>query len=276
PELVVEVAVFEIVDEQAGGLRVLAPWLLDLRRGRGGARVAGQEEAQAGGEREAEGEVVRGATGEADGGHGVDEGQDGGRRGAPGAADRGRGRPWGTLLMHVLGAGNLRKTSLRAPAGRRSCPPGVARDAPLAQSQPDSPFVSRRIACTAWTWPPDILIMCMSRCPVVRKSKMVKPAAMPRSSSARITRGTKASPPGLEVQEAPVLHEKFPPPFSRRLQAGVTSQTPAGNARKYLSTQPISSSRVARCPSGTGSCQPISPAIVMIAAGFDSTAKEAV
>jgi hypothetical protein len=37
----------------------------------------------------------------------------------------------------------------------------------LAQSHPDSPSVSRRIAWTAWTSPPDIFIMCMSRWPVV-------------------------------------------------------------------------------------------------------------
>src|SRR6478609_7639104 len=106
---------------------------------------------------------------------------------------------------------------------------------------------------------------------------MVKPAAMPRTSSTTITRGTN-SPPVVGVfalHDAPVPHEKLPPPFSRRRHADVTLQTPAGNARKYLSTQLVSCCLVARCPCATSLCQPMSCAPLMIAAGFEATANEA-
>src|SRR4051812_28880393 len=106
---------------------------------------------------------------------------------------------------------------------------------------------------------------------------MLNPAAMPRTSSTTITRGTN-SPPVVGVlvlHEAPVPQEKFPPPFSSRLQAEVTLQTPDGKARKYLSTQLVSCWRVARLSRGTSSCQPMSAAILMIAPGFEATAKEA-
>src|SRR5688572_32633457 len=100
---------------------------------------------------------------------------------------------------------------------------------------------------------------------------------MPRTSSTTITRGSNVPPDVgvVSLHEAPAPHEKSPPPFSRRLQADVTLQTPAGNARKYLSIQLVSSWRVARSAAGTSSCQPISSALAMIAAGFESTANEA-
>src|SRR6478736_1285032 len=106
---------------------------------------------------------------------------------------------------------------------------------------------------------------------------MVKPAAMPRSSSTTITRGTNSPPVVgvLALHEAPVPYEKLPPPFSSRRQADVTLHTPEGKARKYLSTQLLSCCRVARLSCATSSCQPISLAISMIAVGFEATAKEA-
>ena len=71
---------------------------------------------------------------------------------------------------------------------------------------------------------------------------------MPRTSSTMITRGSKVPPVVgvLPLQEAPVPHEKLPPPFSKRRQAEVTLQTPFGNARKYLSIQLVNCSLVAR------------------------------
>src|SRR6187399_206086 len=100
---------------------------------------------------------------------------------------------------------------------------------------------------------------------------------MPRSGSTTITRGTN-SPPVVGVlaeHEAPVPHEKLPPPFSKRRQAAVTLQTPDGNARKYLSIQLVNCCRVGRWAVGTSSCQPMSSAMSMIAAGFEATAKDA-
>src|SRR6478609_4774855 len=107
---------------------------------------------------------------------------------------------------------------------------------------------------------------------------MVKPAAMPRCSSTTTTRGSKVPPVVgvLALHEAPAPHEKLPPPFSRRRQADVTLQTPDGKARKYLSTQLVSCCRVARCAAGTSSCQPMSGAMEMMAAGLESTANDAV
>src|SRR5262245_52711394 len=107
---------------------------------------------------------------------------------------------------------------------------------------------------------------------------MVKPAAMPRSSSTTITRGSKVPPVVgvLPLHDAPPPQEKLPPPFSRRRHALVTLQTPEGKARKYLSIQLVSCWRVARSPSGTSSCQPMLSAAEMIAPGFEATAKEAV
>src|SRR5688572_30842366 len=101
---------------------------------------------------------------------------------------------------------------------------------------------------------------------------------MPRNSSTTMTRGSNVPPivGVLALHVAPLPHEKLPPPFSRRRQALVTLQTPDGNARKYLSIQLVSCCLVGRCACGTSSCQPMSSAMEMIAAGFEATAKEAV